>query len=293
MNRNDRLELLFKLTAEASLLQDVSNSLKQKGFEPNKPTFSGQIKIPAVMGGVSVTVPDNPIINNKYNVFFQIRSGNSPTKADINTIIVEAEAGGAASKENTEKFGNSDWIKKQLKIIQDELSKKFGNVSLGKLGLGSFSGGYEAVGKIISDPEMKSKIDSLIVLDGIHEGARGNPDPARMKKWVDFAEAAKNDPNKKFVFAYTAVDPGSYASTSDSAYYITDKLNIQRAKQEGKEYKGIKPASIQLYERKSDQPGYGYSYDLKNKPGSSGHQHVMAAKILPEIWNEYLKDWNQ
>lgn len=301
MNRNTRLEILFKLVAEASLYEDVSSSLKLKGFQKDVPTFSGQIKIPAVMSGVSVTVPDRPIINGKYNVFFQIRTGHAPTKSEINTIIVEAEAGGMASKENTQKFGNSQWIKKQLEIIQSELQKRFGEVQLGKLGLGSFSGGYEAVGKIISDPEMKNRVDSLIILDGIHEGPRGNPDPERMKKWVEFAEMTKENPNKKFVFVYTAVDPGKYASTSDSAFYITDKLNIQRQKQEGKEYKGVKPASvanaggfsaIQLYDRKSDKPGYGYSYDPKNKDGSSGSQHIMASKILPDIWKEYLKDWN-
>lgn len=300
MKQNLRLKLLYSLIAEAALYDAVNQSLKLKGFESNKPTFTGKIKINPVMSGVSVTVPDNPIVNGKYNVFFQIRHGSSPKKSEINTIIVEAEAGGMGSKENTQKFGNSKWIKDQLKIIQDELSKINPNVTLGKLGLGSFSGGYEAVGKIISDPEMKNRIDSLIILDGIHEGKRGNPDPERMKKWVEFAELAKNDPSKKFVFVYTAVDPGSYASTSDSAYYITDKLNIQR-QPSSNEYKGVKPASvassggfaaIQLYDRKGDQPGYGYSYDSKNKPGSSGHQHMMAAKILPDIWKEYLQDWN-
>jgi hypothetical protein len=289
---------------EAAIYDDVKKSLEEKGYkEENKPVYDGAIKIPGAKPGVAVICPSNPIIGGKYNVFFQIRSGNAPASAGVNTIIVIAEAGGMASKENTEAFGNKDWINKQLGMIHVALVKKFGDkISLGKLGLGSFSGGYAAVGKILEDPEMKQKVDSVVILDGIHGGERGKPDPTKMKVWLDYAKEAKENPSKNFVFLYTAVDPGTYASTSDSAYYLTDNLNIQRNPIKGKTYAGVEPASIasaggftaiQLYDRKSDKPGYGYQYYADNRPGSMGHQHVQAAKALPEIWNEYLADsWN-
>ncbi len=292
-----------QISKKAQMYDEVKKSLEQKGFKENAPTYSGKIAIPAALPGVSVTVPDNPIINGKYNVFFQIRSGYSPTKAGVNTIIVEAEAGGKASAENTATFGNKDWINKQLGIIQAELSKRFGNVTLGKLGLGSFSGGFDAVGKIIDDPEMKDKIDSLVILDGIHHGKRGKPDPVGMKKWLDFAKKAKEDPNKKFVFLYSAVDPSRYASTSDSAYYLTDNLGVPREKAPpDKTYAGVNPATIanaggftaiQLYPRLSEEPGYGYKHYPDNRPGSMGHQHIQTAKAMPEILGEYLSDWNK
>lgn len=296
--------LTNSIVKKAAIFEDVQKSLEQKGFksDTNKPIYSGKINIPGVKPGVSVIVPDNPIINNRYNVFFQIRPGNNFTKSDVNTICVQAEAGGKASAENDAAFGNSDWVKQQLSVIQAELSKRFGKVSLGKLGLGSFSGGYQAVGKIISDPLMKERIDNLVVLDGIHEGKRGQPNPVAMKKWLDFAEMAKKDPSKKFTFVYTAVDPGQYASTSDSAYYLTDNLGIKREKYTGQNtYAGITPATIanqngftaiQLFDRKSDKPGYGYTHYDDNRAGSMGNQHVLAAKALPDVMKETMNDWN-
>lgn len=307
-NQYFRIQTLLKIRKNAGLFDDVKKGLEQKGYTgtPNAPIYNGSISIPGVKPGVSVTCPANPIINGKYNVFFQIRAGNAPTSAGVNTIIVNAEAGGMASAENTKAYGNPDWVNRQLATIHSVLVKKFGpNISLGKLGLGSFSGGYGAVGRILQNEEMRGRVDSVVILDGIHAGQRGNPDPNRMKVWLDYAREAKEDPNKQFVFLYTAVDPGKFASTSDSANYLMNNLNIenrQLSEDDSRAYAGVRPAgiaqdggftAIQLYPRLSDRPGYGYSYYKDNRAGSSGSQHVQAARALPDVWNEYLAPtWN-
>jgi hypothetical protein len=79
----------FPIEMTEELAQEKGINIDKKGFEKEKPTFTGQIKIPAVMSGVSVKVPDNPIINGKYNVFFQIRTGHNPTKSEINSCFDE------------------------------------------------------------------------------------------------------------------------------------------------------------------------------------------------------------
>jgi len=68
-------------------------------------------------------------------------------------------------------------------------------------------------------------------------------------------------------------------------------------------FAGVKPATvawqkgfraIQLYPRLTDKVGYGYRYYQDNRPGSSGHQHVMAGKCFPDIANRYLlQQWNK
>ncbi|MFZ4399402.1 MAG: hypothetical protein ACOYO1_05150 [Bacteroidales bacterium] len=284
------------LTKSAAVYDSVKTSLEQKGYkEENKPTYSGSITIPGVEGA-SVKCPDNPIINGKYNVFFQMMSGKNPTKSGVNTIIVEVNTQIFGSGEYAKRYGNSTWINKQLGMIQVALSKKFGSVSLGKLSLGSFSAGYGAVGGILSDPAMRDRVDSVVILDGIHHGQNGKPNRAAMKPWEEYAKMAKNDPNKRFVFLYTAVDPGAYASTSDSANYLNAATGAQQQPQDpNKTYAGITPSSIsniggytaiQLYPRKSDKPGYGYLESEQRK------QHVMAANALPDVWGDYLSDYN-
>lgn len=318
ININFRREILKKIFGEdvlkktikkAEIYGDVIKSLEQKGFEQkddkseqkkNEPIYSGKIAIPGVKAGVSVQVPDNPIVNGKYNVLFQIRPGKGATNSGVNTIVVNAEAGGMASAENTKAFGNSAWVKQQLATIHSALTKVFGNnISLGKLSFSSFSGGYSAVGNILRDPQMRDRIDSVIVLDGIHYGERGKPNVAGMQPWLDYARAAKEDPNKRFIFLYTAVDPSTYASTSDSAKYLLDQLNIENKKtSEGQRtLGGVVPAgigqeggfsAIRLYDRKTDKPGYGYSLNEMKK------QHISAANALGDVLNEYLyNDWNK
>jgi hypothetical protein len=299
--------VMTDLKKKAEIYSDVIKSLKEKGFEEekkekakkNEPKYTGKITIPGVKSGVTVKVPDNPIIDGKYNVYFQIRHGRNPTKSGVNTIIVEAEAGGMGSSENTAAFGNANWVKQQLGTIHSVLTKHFGDdISLGKLGFGSFSGGYDALGNILRDKELSNKIDSVVVLDGIHYGQRGKPNPVGMQPWVEYAEKAKNDPSKKFVFVYTAVDPGKYASTSDSANYIMNQLNVNKKStpEDYKNFGGVKPATIgssggfhaiQLYDRKTDKLGYGYT------PKEMKQQHINAAKAMPDVLHEYLyEDWN-
>ena len=313
-DRAFRLQVLNELKKEAKIYDDVAASFKSKGFEQkNEPKFGGAIRIPGALPGVAVMCPNNPIINGKYNVMFQVRSGHSPAKAGINAIIVTAEAGGMASSQNTKAYGNRAWINKQLGMIYSVLSKHFGKgISIGKLGISSFSGGFGAVSRVLSEKNaikdpgtgIAKDFDAAINLDGLHAGKRGNPSDIGMKPWLEFAEKAKKDPSKKFTYLYTAVDPTNYASTSDTARYLLDKLKIENKKTTDEDtttYAGVKPAgiareggftAIELFERKSDKPGYGYRHENDNRPGTMGYQHILASRALPEIWNESLKDWN-
>jgi len=298
MNKYFRYLLLTKLQKKAAVYDTVKSSLEQKGFkaeDANKPIYGGTISIPGAKAGIEVKCPNNPIINGKYNVFVQIRPGAGASSAGINAILVYCEAGGMASAENTREFGNSDWLKKQLGIIQTVLSKKFGNVSLGKLAVSSFSGGYQALGNILADPTINDKIDSAIILDGIHFGGRNKPDPVGLKPFTDFANKVKNDPTKKMVVLHSSVDPGTYASSTTTANYINQNVGAQKSKTD-KTYNGITPASIsnvggytaiQLFDQK-DPGKLGYGYDEKQQK----NQHVQCAKALSQIMSEYLKDWN-
>ena len=273
----------------------------------NKPTYSNKLPIKSVHPKAYVVCPDNPIVDDEgnYNVFFHIRPGSGIQNSYLNSIHVMAEAGGMGSSENAQAFGHRNWIESQLEVIHQAVSKKYPEAKRNLLGLSSFSGGYQAVGQLISDYEILDMVDAVVVLDGIHEGKRGNPDPGRMNKWVHLARPCAEDKNKKFIFLYTAVDPGTYSSTSDAAFYLTDYLGLTRVPMDGYDisFAGVKPATvawqegfraIQLYPRKNDGPGYGYIYKPNNEKGTSGHQHIIAGKCFPDIANRYLlQQWNK
>ena len=116
-------------------------------------------------------------------------------------------------------------------MIQVALSKKFGSVSLGKLSLGSFSAGYGAVGGILSDPAMRDRVDSVVILDGIHHGQSGKPNQAAMKPWEEYAKMAKNDPNKRFVF-FSSIIPSAglalFNSLNNSSRILSYATDFKR-----------------------------------------------------------------
>ena len=314
MNKYFRYLLLTKLQKKAAVFDSVKMSLEQKGFKAedvNKPIYSGKIKINSGNPNVTITVPDNPIIggikksdgtyeNGKYNVFIQIKSGFGATKAGINAIIVEANANidGGLSGAYDKLFPNADWAKTALSNIQSTMTKYFGNVSLNKLGVGNFSAGYSGADKLLKDPVLKNNITDVVSLDGMHYGKSGKINEAAMKPWLDFAKAAKNDPNKKFIMLHTSVNPGSYISTTETSQYLLDQLGMKRQSNNNEiAFAGVKPASIandggvsiiQLYDKQDP-------YTINNKPnvfGTSGYQHIQAAKSLPDVWNKALQYWN-
>jgi len=309
-----RYLILNKLVKKAAILETVKNSLEQKGFkaeDKNKPVYGGKIKVNSGNPNVVITVPDNPIVsgikkpdgtydNGKYNVFIQIKSGVGATKAGINTIIVEANANidGGLSGAYDKLFPNADWAKTALANIQSSLSKYFGNVSLNRLGVGNFSAGYSGADKLLSDPKLKNNITDVISLDGLHYGKKGKVNEAAMKPWLDFAKEAKKDPSKKFVMLHTSIDPGAYISTTESSQYLIDQLGAKREGYNGPStFAGIKPVSeansggvsiVQLYDKQDPYTING----RPNVPGTSGYQHIQAARSLGDAFGEYLRDWN-
>lgn len=313
MNKYFRYLVSINSYKTAAVFDSVKSSLEQKGFKDKQMVkYSGKIVISSGFPNVSITVPDNPIIggtktadgryeNGKYNVFIQIKSGANPTKAGINTIIVEANtnAAGGLSGGYDQNFGDTTWISSVLSRIQQSMSKYFGNVSLNKLGLGNFSAGYSIVGKALNDPKINKYITDVVSLDGMHYGGKNKVDPNGMKPWMEFAKKAKSDPNKKLTIIHSAIDPGKYASTTQTSQYILDNLGVQRQKYNGdKSFSGKRPETIankggvsvvQLYDKQDPYMINGKA----NVPGTSGYQHIQIAKALPEIWQNYLKDWNE
>jgi hypothetical protein len=347
-----RIETLNKIIAQAGIVDSLKQAIdesKNKGSKdedkkppeqekkdiPNKPQFVAYNQQPfsITVAGASVWVPTNPIIGGvkktdtetgketysggKYNVFIWVRPGNISSGGKMkptltNAIVVTVDAGGMASSENSAKYGNSAFVKNTLATIDKAMKTKFGDVSLGNMGLASFSGGYGAIGKIINEmqtnPQLSKEYKSLkgvMVLDGLHDDPGG--------AFTRYAKEASQDPNKKFVAVYSQIKPGrmvngkwvTYKSAKEAAEEIAKTVNAKTEKG-GPSYGTINPDSISSINgvklisafspedakrpaRKYDPVAKKYVGPLE---GTQEGMHVEIAQNANEFYNEFADSWN-
>jgi len=107
---------------------------------------------------------------------------------------------------------------------------------LGRLYLSSFSAGYGAVRALLRQPAAVARIDGLVLLDGLHtdyEPARrvlaegGTLNTEKLQPFLAFAREAVAG-RKVLLVTHSAVFPGTYASTTETAAYLLDALGLRR-----------------------------------------------------------------
>lgn len=92
-----------------------------------------------------------------------------------------------------------------------------------RIGLSSWSAGYGAVGQILRKPELQQRIDTVVLLDGLHTGYQGNGlEVAKLRPFAAFANLAAQGEKLMFV-SHSSIIPPGYASTTETASYLAWK----------------------------------------------------------------------
>jgi len=128
-------------------------------------------------------------------------------------------------------FKNNESFSELITTISDST-----NIQFTKIYISSFSAGYGAVRAILNNSEYFKMIDGIVLLDGLHtdyipdrkvlaEG--GELNTKNMECFLKFAEQAVNG-EKTFILTHSEIFPGTYASTTETANYIINKLGLKR-----------------------------------------------------------------
>jgi hypothetical protein len=110
-----------------------------------------------------------------------------------------------------------------------EAGKKAG-VRLDLAGLSGWSAGYGAVRAILRHEADYQLVRWVILLDGLHAGYQKDtrqPRPADLDVYVRLAKDAAAG-KKRFVVTHTCIEPGKYASTTESADYLLAQAGVKR-----------------------------------------------------------------
>ncbi len=93
-----------------------------------------------------------------------------------------------------------------------------------RIGLSAWSAGYGAVGEILRHPQWAARVDTVVLLDGLHAGYDGDSLRAsQLSPFVAFARQARGGEKLMFV-SHSSIIPPGYASTTETANYLIHAL---------------------------------------------------------------------
>ncbi len=169
--------------------------------------------------------------------------------------------------------------------LRDEASKEIGR-PVSKLILVGWSAGYGAIREALKNETLRSDIEAVILLDGLHTGyVGGKPGPKEssletdpMQPFLAFARQAVAG-QCKFVFLHSEIFPGTFASTTETADWLIRELGLKR-----EPVLKWGPMKTQML---SETVAGGLK--IQAFAGNSAPDHVDLLHALPEVLNDILE----
>ena len=123
-----------------------------------------------------------------------------------------------------------------LAVVTREVSAATGRAArIGRVTLVGFSAGHGAVRAILREPRHFTRIDAVLLLDGMHtsylpEGtplaSGGTLDTTNLVAFASFARAAVRG-EKRFLVTHSEIFPGTFASTTETADWLVRALGLR------------------------------------------------------------------
>jgi len=305
--RYQTLVKLAKLVTPGPISAGIAKQYNITDISPTDPKAGKEFKPASISvpnpgkGSVRVMAPPNyGVQGNQVNIVFHFRgagSGAIYSKAGTNAVVVAVDAPGVGGG-GMAPYGNAQFINAAQGSVLAQVRKITGNpnLQLGNISYVGWSGGYDPMGRLFEGKQwnqLQKKPVHVAMLDGGHYGKAGQPNPKRMQPWVEVAQRAR-DGELEFFFTHSAVTPGrserfpqGYASTTDSANYLLEQMQMQRQPSAGVASRADAGGFhvIQLYDEQAPykirDPKTGRM--RANIPGTSGYQHIDALRRAPEV----------
>ncbi len=203
-------------------------------------------------------------------------------KAEDGAVLVGIDLGiGSGAYEGA--FANPDAFKDLVESVEKEVAKERGldHAKARHIGLSAWSAGYGAVEDIIGQEYGKQVVDTVVLLDGLHTGYKGDDlDTAPIQPFVDFAKRAKAGKKLMYV-SHSSIIPPGYASTTETENYLVFEL--------GGKPKHAKP-------RKSDPWGLDLNakfdignFHMRGYDGNDKMDHCAHIGLMKDVLKSFVK----
>ncbi len=167
-----------------------------------------------------------------------------------------------------------------------------------RVAIGSWSGGYGALSRILEHGRGLESLDAVLVLDGIHCGfSEDNPKALNVRILSPFLDATRRAAEGEILFSIThsEIDPIAYAGTSLTAGYLLDVVHGTRtAPQEGPpphlKIRAAEGAVSKALEKRMEPVSEARvgTFHVRGYRGNTPEHHMahllqMGATVMPEL----------
>ncbi len=149
-----------------------------------------------------------------------------------------------------------------------------------------WSAGYGAIGQILSHEELSVNVSTVLLIDGLHTSyENGKPGPVEsslqtksLQPYLAFARKAV-DNKQRMMIVHSEIFPGTYASTTETADWILQQLNLKRN------------AVLRWGPMKTQILGEAEqgNFVIRAFAGNSAPDHVDLLHALPDLLAEILR----
>jgi hypothetical protein len=147
-----------------------------------------------------------------------------------NKVAVVSVQAGSGSGTYVRLFEDPARFPALLKEAEGKAGVRFGRVMLG-----GWSAGCGAIRQILKAPASYARVDAALMIDGIHtDYVEGKPGPLESKIgvenlaiWQQLARDAIAG-RKRAIVTHSEIFPGTFASTTETADYLLQQLNLTR-----------------------------------------------------------------
>lgn len=248
-------------------------------YEPwNRAPTLGQMLLPK-RGGVSS--------RGDFDVMFHFH-GHDPARKEwvrvMNGVVFVGITLGVGSGKYEETFRDRSAFTKLVESVEEGVAKHAGRkrARARRIGLSAWSAGYGAVQEILRDPAARNRIDSVILLDGMHCGyaGQGQLNKPQIQPFIDFAERAASG-DRFMLVSHSSIIPPGYASTTETANFLIHELGGKPAK--AKTRKGD-PMGLELIAR-YDRKGF----HVRGFSGNDTMDHCAHLGFFRDVLASYVK----
>jgi hypothetical protein len=182
-------------------------------------------------------------------------------------------------------FAAPEAFERLLQSVERAVAKKCGRqtAKARKIGLSAWSAGYGAIQTIIGQKFGRARVDSVVLLDGLHCGYQGRAiNGLQIQAFSGFAREAAAGRKLMFV-SHSSIIPPGYASTTETANFLIHEVGGTP-----KLSKGAGPLGLELIARYTKG-----NFHVRGFSGNDKMDHCAQIGLYRDVLKIHIKPrWN-
>jgi hypothetical protein len=222
--------------------------------------------------------------NGEFDVMFHFH-GHEPARKEWvqimdGAVLVGIDLG-TGSGYYEQAFVAPDAFETLLHNVEAAVAKTSGRASARarKIGLSGWSAGYGAIQRILAQPLGKTRVDAVVLLDGLHCGYAGQSlNEIQISPFIEYANRAARGERIMFV-SHSSIIPPGYASTTETANFLIHKVGGKP-----RTVRGAGPMGLDLISRFSKG-----NFHVRGYSGNDKMDHCAHLGLYRDILKLHIK----